>query len=84
MSTSDPYHPLHFAGYTQDELLYSIQFRLEVMNRRVLELESIPRTLPCPCQHAFVPSSTSLPPFARPPAPLTPFPEYDARFLTVE
>ncbi|KAM0011847.1 hypothetical protein Hdeb2414_s0059g00760731 [Helianthus debilis subsp. tardiflorus] len=84
MPTSDPYHPSHFVGYTQDELVHSLQFRLEVMNRRVAELESIPRPLSCPCQYASVPSSSSLPPFARPPAPLTRFPTFDARFLTVE
>ncbi|KAJ0434915.1 hypothetical protein HanIR_Chr17g0887351 [Helianthus annuus] len=84
MSTSGPYHPLHFVGYTQDELLYSLQFRLKVMSHRVSGLESIPRPLPCPCQHASVPPSSSLPPFARPPPPLTPFPEFDTRFLTVE
>ncbi|KAJ0893456.1 hypothetical protein HanPSC8_Chr09g0377821 [Helianthus annuus] len=82
--TSDPYHPSHFVGYTQDVLLYSLQLRFEVMSRKVLELESIPRPLPCPCQHASVPPCSSPPPFARPPAPLTPFPEFDARFLTVE
>ncbi|MFS8003589.1 hypothetical protein Hanom_Chr13g01215711 [Helianthus anomalus] len=69
MPTSDPYHLSHFVGYTPDE---------------VLELESIPRPLPCPCQHASVPPRSSLPPFARPPASLTPFPEFNARFLTVE
>ncbi|MFS7890328.1 hypothetical protein Hanom_Chr05g00449251 [Helianthus anomalus] len=55
MPTSDPYHPSHFVGYTHDELLYSLQFRFEVMSRRVLELESIPHPLPCPCQHVSVP-----------------------------
>ncbi|XP_022030577.1 leucine-rich repeat extensin-like protein 3 [Helianthus annuus] len=74
MPTSDPYHPSYFAGYTQDELLYSLQFRLEVMSHIVLELESIPRPLPCPCQSTSVPPHSSPPPFARPPAPLTPFP----------
>ncbi|XP_021975516.1 36.4 kDa proline-rich protein [Helianthus annuus] len=74
MPTSDPYHPSHFVGYTQDELLYSLQLRFEVMSHRVLELESIPRPLPCPCQPAFVPPRSSSSPFARPPVPLTPFP----------
>ncbi|MFS7904187.1 hypothetical protein Hanom_Chr01g00033081 [Helianthus anomalus] len=83
MSTPDPYHPSHFVGYTHDELLYSLQLRFEVMSRRILELESTPRPLPCPCQPAFVSPHPS-PSFAHPPAPLTPFPELDARFLTVE
>ncbi|KAJ0722688.1 hypothetical protein HanOQP8_Chr08g0289501 [Helianthus annuus] len=84
MPTSDPYRPSHFVGYTQDELLYLLQLRFEVMSHRVLELESIPRPLPYPCQHAFVPPRSSPPPFARPPTPLTPFPEFDGRFLTIE
>ncbi|KAF5760133.1 hypothetical protein HanXRQr2_Chr16g0749731 [Helianthus annuus] len=78
-----PFHPAESDVY-RDELLYSLQLRFEVMRRRVLELESIPRPLPCPCQSTFVPPHSSPPPFARPPAPLTPFPEFDARFLTIE
>ncbi|KAJ0468039.1 hypothetical protein HanIR_Chr14g0692021 [Helianthus annuus] len=84
MSTSDPYHPLRCVGYTQDEILYSLQFRLEVVSRRVLELETIPCPLLCPYQSTSVPLHSSPPLFARPHAPLTPFPEFDARFLTVE
>ncbi|XP_021996088.1 BCL-6 corepressor-like protein 1 [Helianthus annuus] len=80
----DPYHPSHFVGYTQDELLLSLQLQFEVLSLRVLELELTPRPPPCPCQSTFVPPHSSPSPFAHPPAPLTPFPGFDARFLTVE
>ncbi|MFS7912873.1 hypothetical protein Hanom_Chr02g00134981 [Helianthus anomalus] len=54
------------------------------MSRRVLELELTPCPLLCPCQSAFVPPRLLPSPFAHPPAPLTPFPEFDARFITDE
>ncbi|KAJ0556069.1 hypothetical protein HanIR_Chr07g0309451 [Helianthus annuus] len=84
MPISDPYHPSYFVGYTRDELLLSLQLQYEIMSRRILELEMTPRPLPCPYQPAFVPPHSSPSPFSHPPAPLTPFPEFDARFLTVE
>uniref|UniRef100_A0A251U2A0 Uncharacterized protein n=1 Tax=Helianthus annuus TaxID=4232 RepID=A0A251U2A0_HELAN len=84
MPILDPYHPSQFVGYTGDELLLSLQLQFEIMSRRILELEMTPRPLPCPCQPAFVPPHSSPSPFSHPPAPLTPFPEFDARFLTVE
>ncbi|XP_022035941.1 proline-, glutamic acid- and leucine-rich protein 1-like [Helianthus annuus] len=84
MPISDPYHPSHFVGYTRDELLLSLQLQFEIMSRRILELEMTLRPLPCPCQPAFVPPRSSPSPFLHPPAPLTPFPEFDARFLIVE
>ncbi|XP_022030714.1 BCL-6 corepressor-like protein 1 [Helianthus annuus] len=52
--------------------------------RWMLELEMTPRPLPYPCQSAFVPPRSSPSPFSHPPAPLTPFPEFDTSFLTVE
>ncbi|XP_022031181.1 proline-rich protein 36-like [Helianthus annuus] len=84
MPISDPYHPSHFTGYTRDELLLSLQLQYEIMSRRILELEMTPRPLPCPCQPTFVPPRSSPSPLSHPPAPLTPFPEFDTRFLTVE
>ncbi|XP_021990965.1 autism susceptibility gene 2 protein homolog [Helianthus annuus] len=84
MPISDPYHPSHFAGYTWDDLLLSPQLQFEIMSRRILELEMTQRPLPCPCQPAFVPPRSSPSPFSHPPAPLTPFPEFDTLFLTVE
>ncbi|XP_022041545.1 cell surface glycoprotein 1-like [Helianthus annuus] len=74
MPTSDPYNPSHFSGYTRDELLLSLQLQYEIMSRRVLELEMIPRPPPCSC-----PS-----PFATPPSPILPYPDFDIRFLTME
>ncbi|KAJ0616549.1 hypothetical protein HanRHA438_Chr02g0090231 [Helianthus annuus] len=84
MPISDPYHPSHFVGYTRDELLLSLQLQFEVLSHRVLELELTPRPPPCPCQSTFVPPHSSTSPFAHPPAALTPFPDFDARFLTIE
>ncbi|MFS7987293.1 hypothetical protein Hanom_Chr11g01020761 [Helianthus anomalus] len=49
MPISDPYHPSHFVGYTQDELLLSLLLQFEVLSRRVLELELTPCPPPCPC-----------------------------------
>ncbi|XP_021995742.1 uncharacterized protein LOC110892913 [Helianthus annuus] len=46
----------------------------EILCRRVMELERIPRPPPCPCQS----------PFATPPATLLPYPDFDVRFLTME
>ncbi|XP_035834183.1 uncharacterized protein LOC118482688 [Helianthus annuus] len=46
----------------------------EMLCRRVMDLERIPRPPPCTC-----PS-----PFAIPPAPLLPYPDFDVRFLTME
>ncbi|XP_021991653.1 predicted GPI-anchored protein 58 [Helianthus annuus] len=60
------------------------KLQFEIMSRRILELEMTPRPLPCPCQPAFVPPRSSPSPFSHPPAPLTPFQEFDARFLTVK
>ncbi|MFS8002054.1 hypothetical protein Hanom_Chr13g01197621 [Helianthus anomalus] len=77
-SSQQPSHDPH------DELLYSLQLRFKVMSHRILELESIPRSLLCPCHSTSVPPHSSPPPFARPPAPLTPFPEIDARFHVAE
>ncbi|XP_021986357.1 histone-lysine N-methyltransferase SETD1B-like [Helianthus annuus] len=74
MPVSDPYHPSHFIGYTRDELVLSLQLQQEILCRRVMELERIPRPPPCSC-----PS-----PFATPPAPLLPYPDFDVRFLTME
>ncbi|MFS8034770.1 hypothetical protein Hanom_Chr17g01585111 [Helianthus anomalus] len=74
MPVSDPYHPSHFIGYTRDELLLSLQLQQEILCRRVMELERTPRPPPCSC-----PS-----PFATPPAPLLPYPDFDVRFLTME
>ncbi|MFS7953483.1 hypothetical protein Hanom_Chr07g00619191 [Helianthus anomalus] len=54
------------------------------MSCRILELEMTPRPLPCPRQPAFVPPRSSSSPFSHPLAPLTPLPELDAPFLTVE
>ncbi|XP_021998525.1 leucine-rich repeat extensin-like protein 3 [Helianthus annuus] len=84
MPISDPYHPSHFTGYTRDELLLSLQLQYEIMSRRILELEMTPQPLPCPCRPTFVPPRSSPSPFSHPPAPLTPFPEFDTRFLIVE
>ncbi|XP_021991236.1 vegetative cell wall protein gp1-like [Helianthus annuus] len=84
MPISDPYNPSHFTGYIRDELLLSLQLQYEIMSRRVLELEMTPRPLPRPCQPTFVPPRSSPSPFSHPPAPLTPFREFDTRFLTVE
>ncbi|KAJ0822406.1 hypothetical protein HanPSC8_Chr16g0731611 [Helianthus annuus] len=74
MPVSDPYHPSHYSGYTRDDLLLSLQLQLELLCRRVMELERIPCPPPCPCQS----------PFATPPAPLLPYPDFDVRFLTME
>ncbi|XP_022003634.1 uncharacterized protein LOC110901091 [Helianthus annuus] len=74
MPVSDPYHPSHFIGYMRDELLLSLQLQQEILCRRVMELERTPRPPPCSC-----PS-----PFATPPAPLLPYPDFDVRFLTME
>ncbi|XP_021996181.1 cell surface glycoprotein 1-like [Helianthus annuus] len=74
MPVSDPYHPSHFIGYTRDELLLSLQLQQEILCHRVMELERIPRPPPCSC-----PS-----PFATPPAPLFPYPDFDVRFLTMK
>ncbi|XP_022042163.1 proline-rich protein 36-like [Helianthus annuus] len=74
MPVSDPYHPSHYTGYTRDDLLLSLQLQQEILCRRVMELERIPRPPPCTC-----PS-----PFATPPAPLLPYPDFDVRFLTME
>ncbi|MFS7967833.1 hypothetical protein Hanom_Chr09g00790381 [Helianthus anomalus] len=54
------------------------------MSHIILELKSIPRPLPCPCQSTSVLPHSSPPPFAHPPAPLTPFQKFDSRFHTVE
>ncbi|MFS7980035.1 hypothetical protein Hanom_Chr10g00934671 [Helianthus anomalus] len=83
MPFSDLYHPSYFVGYTRDELFLSLHIQFEIMSRRILKLEETPRPLPCPYQPAFVPPRSSPSPFSHPPAPLTPFPEFDARFLTV-
>ncbi|MFS7920666.1 hypothetical protein Hanom_Chr03g00227521 [Helianthus anomalus] len=48
------------------------------------ELEITPRPLPYPCQPSFIPPHSSPSPFSHPPAPLTPFPEFDTRFVTIE
>ncbi|KAF5816101.1 hypothetical protein HanXRQr2_Chr03g0130621 [Helianthus annuus] len=74
MPVSDPYHPSHYIGYTRDDLLLSLQLQREILCRRVMDLERIPR--PPPCSY---PS-----PFATPPAPLLPYPDFDGRFLTME
>ncbi|MFS8033730.1 hypothetical protein Hanom_Chr17g01573031 [Helianthus anomalus] len=73
MPISDPYHPLHYGGYTRVELLLSLQLQFEVLSRRVLELEVTPLPPPCLCQYAFDPPHSSLSPFALSPAALTPF-----------
>ncbi|XP_022030941.1 fibrous sheath CABYR-binding protein-like [Helianthus annuus] len=73
MPISDPYHPFHI-GYSRDELLLSLQLQQEILCRRVMELERIPRPPPCHCQS----------PFTTPPAPLLPYPDFDVRFLTME
>ncbi|KAJ0879982.1 hypothetical protein HanRHA438_Chr10g0457721 [Helianthus annuus] len=74
MPVSDPHHPSHYTGYTRDDLLLSLQLQQEMLCRRVMDLERIPRPPPCTC-----PS-----PFAIPPAPLLPYPDFDVRFLTME
>ncbi|MFS7891882.1 hypothetical protein Hanom_Chr00s000410g01642941 [Helianthus anomalus] len=84
MPISDPYHPSHFRGYTRDELLLSLQLQFEDLSLRVLELDLTPRPPSCLCQYAFDPPHSLLSPFALSPVALTPFPEFDARFLTVE
>ncbi|XP_021996165.1 leucine-rich repeat extensin-like protein 3 [Helianthus annuus] len=74
MLVSDPYHASHYTGYTRDDLLLLLQLQQELLCRRVMELERIPRPPPCPCQS----------PFVTPPAPLLPYPDFDVRFLTME
>ncbi|XP_022019121.1 E3 ubiquitin-protein ligase Hakai-like [Helianthus annuus] len=73
MPVSDPYNPSHYTGYTRDDLLLSLQLQHELC-RRVMELERIPHPPPC----------TYPSPFAIPPAPLLPYPDFDVRFLTME
>ncbi|KAM0056369.1 hypothetical protein Hdeb2414_s0006g00217501 [Helianthus debilis subsp. tardiflorus] len=70
MPIFDPYHPLHFVGYTRDELLLSLQLQFEILSRRVLEHELIPSCPPpCHCDSTFVsphssPSASFIPPSA--------------------
>ncbi|XP_021996125.1 proline-rich protein 36-like [Helianthus annuus] len=73
MPVSDPYHPFHI-GYSRDELLLTLQLQQEMLCRRVMELERIPRPPPCPCQS----------PFVAPRPPLLPYPDFDVCFLTME
>ncbi|KAJ0600498.1 hypothetical protein HanIR_Chr03g0117281 [Helianthus annuus] len=70
MPISDPYHPFHI-GYSRDELVLSLQLQQEMLCRRVMELERIPRPSPCHCQSPFT-------------TPLLPYPDFDVRFLTME
>ncbi|MFS7905401.1 hypothetical protein Hanom_Chr01g00047231 [Helianthus anomalus] len=74
MPISNPYHPSHQVGYTRDDFLLSLQLQLEILSRRVLELELTPSYPPPVPPFPFLP----------PPAASTSTMGFDARFLTVE
>ncbi|MFS7998729.1 hypothetical protein Hanom_Chr12g01157351 [Helianthus anomalus] len=88
MSLSDPYHPSHHSGYTRDDLLLSLQLQVEILCRRVYELESE--------ADARRPSPPDYPPLVTPPPPSSPPPVpppppvhasvdgHVARFFTLE
>ncbi|MFS7937475.1 hypothetical protein Hanom_Chr05g00428021 [Helianthus anomalus] len=73
MPISDPYHLFHI-GYSREDLLLSLQLQQYMLSRRVTKLERIPRPRSCTCQS----------PFVTPLAPLQFYPEFGARFLTME
>ncbi|MFS7986751.1 hypothetical protein Hanom_Chr11g01013971 [Helianthus anomalus] len=88
MPLSDPYHPSHHTGYTRDDLLLSLQLQVEILCRRVYELENgaDARRPPPP---DYPPSVTLPPPSspepASPPPPVRALVEgHAARFLTIE
>ncbi|MFS8007037.1 hypothetical protein Hanom_Chr14g01256251 [Helianthus anomalus] len=94
MPLSDPYHPSHHSGYTRDDLLLSFQLQVEILRRRVYELENeVDASRPSPPE--FPPPVTPPPPSSPPPAsplppasPPLPVPAlahgYTARVLTLE
>ncbi|XP_022024603.1 circumsporozoite protein-like [Helianthus annuus] len=75
MPSSDPYHPSHHSGITRDDLLLSIQLQVEILCRRIydLEKESDARQPPPPDYPPPVtPPPPSSPPLASPPPPASP------------
>ncbi|MFS7912751.1 hypothetical protein Hanom_Chr02g00133551 [Helianthus anomalus] len=86
MPISDLYHPLHYGGYTRDELHLSLQLSFEILSRRVLELEfdEGARRSPFPFHPTSVLPPSSSASFVPPPAAPTSIPGFDVRFLTVE
>ncbi|MFS7953847.1 hypothetical protein Hanom_Chr07g00623391 [Helianthus anomalus] len=64
---SDPYHPSHHSGYTRDDLLKSLKLPVEILCRRVYELENEADARP-PSRPDFLPPVTPPPPSSPPPA----------------
>ncbi|MFS8006734.1 hypothetical protein Hanom_Chr14g01252671 [Helianthus anomalus] len=64
MPLSDPYHPSHHTGYTRDDLLLSLQLQVEILYRRVYELENE--------ADARRPPPSDYPPVVTPPPPSSP------------
>ncbi|MFS7893599.1 hypothetical protein Hanom_Chr00s001007g01671301 [Helianthus anomalus] len=88
MSLPDAYHPAHHSGYTKDDLLVSLQLHVEILCRRVYELESETDTRRPPPPD-YPPLVTPQPPSSPPPVSLpppvhAPVDGHAARFLTLE
>ncbi|MFS7913550.1 hypothetical protein Hanom_Chr02g00143061 [Helianthus anomalus] len=87
MPISDPYHPSHFF-----EILIHRVLELELTpsyppcpgQSTFVPPHSLPPATFVPPPAALVPPYSSSFPFAHPPTAPTPFPSFDARFLTVE
>ncbi|KAJ0600112.1 hypothetical protein HanRHA438_Chr03g0114361 [Helianthus annuus] len=89
MLLSDPYHPFYHSGYTRDDLLLSLQLQVEILCRRVYELESeanAKRPPPPDYPPPVTPPPPSSPPQVSPPPPPihAPVDGHAARFLTLE
>ncbi|MFS7919624.1 hypothetical protein Hanom_Chr03g00214891 [Helianthus anomalus] len=88
MPLSDPYHPSHHSGYTRDDLLLSLQLQVEILRRRVFELESeanAKRPPPSDYPPPVTPPPPSSPPPVSPPPPIhAPVDGHATRFLTLE